>query len=143
MSGSKTAKQGFLNEQDVVDKFNNWQNDTDVQSWLITMKYDLSEIEYVRAEKLHGYKTDVQVQVTIKIKNIIDAQNLQVKLVSNPKGFNQIDKRRIDTYKDMWSIPENVTNTLKYYTGEYDPYITDTRDDRRMFFDEFEKFMNG
>lgn len=25
--GSKTARDGFKNENDVVDKFNNWQND--------------------------------------------------------------------------------------------------------------------
>lgn len=38
----------------------------------------------------------MQVQVTIKLKEAIDAQNLQVKLVSNTKGFNQIDKRWVD-----------------------------------------------
>ena len=25
--GSQTAKNGFKNEQDIVDKFNNWQTD--------------------------------------------------------------------------------------------------------------------
>lgn len=35
---------------------------------LALMKYKLSEIEYVEAVKISGYKTDVQVQVTIKLK---------------------------------------------------------------------------
>ena len=135
-SGSETAKQGFLNEKDVVNKFINWQNDNDVQQWLQTMGYDLNEIEYVTAETLHGYKTDVQVQVTIKLKTLIDAQNLQVKLVSNPTGFNQIDKRWVDTYAEMWNMPQSVSTTLKHYTGELSPYREDIRDNRRMYMDE-------
>lgn len=135
-SGSETAKQGFINEKDVVNKFINWETDLDVKGWLQQMGYDLDEIEYVTAETLHGFKTDVQVQVTIKLKQIIDAQNLQVKLVSNPNGFNQIDKRWVDIYAQMWNMPENVSTTLKYYTGEISPYIIEPRDERRMFFDE-------
>lgn len=136
--GSKTAKDGFLNEKLVVEKFMDWQNDTDVEGWLVQMGYDLNEIEYVTAETLHGYKTDVQVQVTIKLKNLIDAQNLQVKLVSNPKGFNQVDKRWVDTYQKMWNIPENITTTLKHYTGELPPTIENPKDERRMFTDEMD-----
>ena len=86
---------------------------------------------------MHGYNTDVQLQVTIKLKNIIEAQNLQVKLVSNQKGFNQIDKRWIKNYADMWEIPDNIIKLLKYYTGEISPYKPNTRDKRRMFMDEF------
>jgi hypothetical protein len=99
--GSQTAKDGFRNEDDIVEKFNDWKKDKDAQAWLIIMKYKLSEIEYVEAEKISGYKTDVQVQVTIKLKKAIDVENLQVKLVSNPKGFNQIDKRWVDKYNEM------------------------------------------
>lgn len=135
--GSKIAKDGFDNEKDIANKFINWKNDMEAQQWLKTMGYDLNDIEYVYAEVLHGYKTDVQVQVTIKLKNIIDAQNLQVKLVSNKKGFNQIDKRWIKNYTDMWEIPDNIVKLLKYYTGEILPYRQNTRDKRRMFMDEF------
>ncbi len=135
--GSKIAKDGFDNEKDIANKFINWKKDMEAQQWLKTMGYDLNDIEYVYAEVLHGYKTDVQVQVTIKLKNIIDAQNLQVKLVSNKKGFNQIDKRWIKNYTNMWEIPDNIVNLLKYYTGEIPPYRQDTRDKRRMFMDEF------
>ena len=99
--GSLTAKNGFANEDDIVDKFNNWQNDETAKKWLTIMQYNISDIEYVKAVKLSGYKTDVQVQVTVKLKDVIDAQNLQVKLVSNPKGFNQIDKRWVDKYVEM------------------------------------------
>lgn len=100
--GSKIAKDGFNNEKDIANKFINWKEDIESQQWLKTMGYNLQDIEYVYAEVLHGYKTDVQVQVTIKLKDIIEAQNLQVKLVSNQRGFNQIDKRWIKNYANMW-----------------------------------------
>ena len=135
--GSQIAKDGFKNEDEVVAKFNNWETDLVAQNWLITMGYVLEEIEFVEAFKLSGYKTDVQVQVRIKLKNIIDVENLQVKLVSNPKGFNQIDKRWIDKYVEMWSIPENIVGVLKRYTGEIKPTIQSPKDKRRMFADEF------
>ena len=47
------------------------------------MKYKIKDIENVTAVKITQKKTDVQAQITIKLKNAIDAQNLQVKLVSN------------------------------------------------------------
>lgn len=134
--GSKIARDGFKNEKDVVRKFNNWETDEDAQEWLKIMGYDLDEIEYVVAKILHGYKTDVQAQITIKLKKLIDAQNIQVKLVSNPKGFNQIDKRWVDQYVEMWDIPNDVADLLKYFTGEYEPYKENVKDERRMFLNE-------
>jgi len=103
------------------------------------MKYKLSEIEYVEAIIISGYKTDVQVQVTIKLKKAIDVENLQVKLVSNPKGFNQIDKRWVDKYTEMWNIPKSIVSILKRYTGEEKPKIQKPKDKRRMFANEFTK----
>jgi hypothetical protein len=135
--GSQTAKNGFRNEDDIVRKFNDWNNDKDAQDWLIIMKYKLSEIEYVEAIKISGYKTDVQVQVTIKLKKAIDVENIQVKLVSNPKGFNQIDKRWVDKYAEMWDIPPQIVSILKRYTGEEKPSIKKPKDKRRMFANEF------
>ncbi len=137
--GSKTAKNGFKNEDDIVNKFNNWQTDSEAKDWLQIMQYKLSEIEYVVAEKLSGYKTDVQVQITIKLKKVIDAQNLQVKLVSNKKGFNQIDKRWVDKYSEMWNMPDKIINILKRYSGEIEPSIKNTKDSRRMLIYEFEE----
>lgn len=135
--GSQTAKNGFRNEDDVVEKFNHWQTDEDAQQWLLIMQYDLQEIEFVKAVKISGHKTDVQVQITIKLKEAIDCQNLQVKLVSNPKGFNQIDKRWLDKYAEMWGIPTEILLLLKKYTGEILPTIEKTKDKRRMFANEF------
>lgn len=103
------------------------------------MEYNLEEIEFVKAVVLSGYKADVQVQITIKLKEVIDVENIQVKLVSNLKGFNQIDKRWIDKYVEMWNIPNEIATLLKEYTGEILPKIRNPKDNRRTFANEFEE----
>lgn len=135
--GSAIAKNGFKNEDNIVEKFINWKVDSDTQLWLQIMQYNINDIEFVHAVKISGFKTDVQVQVTIKLRQAFDVQNLQVKLVSNPKGFNQIDKRWVDKYVEMWNIPDDVAKILKYYTGELKPIIANPKDKRRMFANEF------
>ena len=138
LKGSKTAKNGFKNEKEVADKFNHWETDKDARQWLVIMQYDSNEIEYVHAEVLSGYKADINVQVQIKLKNVIDTENIQVKLVSNTKGFNQVDKRWLSHYKNLWNIPDNVYEVLEYFTGEKPPYKANTKDKRRMFLSEME-----
>ena len=135
--GSQTARNGFKNERDVANKLNNWVKDEDAQKWLKIMQYNLDEIEYVVAEVIHGYKADVNVKIQIKLKTALDIENIQVKLVSNKRGFNQIDKRWLKNYKDMWDIPEDVYKLLMYFTGELPPYRKNTKDERRMFLNEF------
>jgi len=137
--GSDTAKSGFRNENDVVNKFNHWKKDKEAKEWLQIMGYDLKVIKRVTAIKLHGHKTDVQVQVTIETKKAISVENLSIKLVSNPQGYNQIDKRWVNKYKELWNIPDDIVKALKYFTGELKPYKGNTRDKKRMFFDEMQR----
>ncbi|VEU71644.1 R.HinP1I restriction endonuclease [Mesomycoplasma ovipneumoniae] len=134
--GSKTAKDGFRNEQHIADKFNDWQNDDEAKEWLTIMGYTLEKIEYVRAIVIRGYKADLNVKVQVKLKDALDIENIQVKLVSNKKGFNQIDKRWLKSYNELWNIPLNVYKILRYFTGELKPYKDNVRDNRRMFMDE-------
>jgi len=140
--GSETAKGGFRNEKDVIVRFNNWTKDEVAQKWLKAMGYKISDIEYVKALKVRGqYKADIQVRVRIiiKLKSQEDLQNLQVKLVSNPQGFNQIDKRWVDKYVELWDIPEDVTKILKLFTGEIKPTKKGLKDKRRMLLSEMDK----
>ena len=138
--GSNTAKGGFRNEDDVVEKFNNWKKDEDSQKWLEIMGYPINEIERVEAIKLHGYKTDVQVQITVYLKKAIAAENISIKLVSNPQGFNQVDKRWVQNYIEMWELPDDLAKILKQFTGEILPEnIKGLRDPRRLFLDEMSK----
>ena len=135
--GSQTAKNGFKNEQNVCDKFNNWKFDYEAKQWLTIMKYNLDEIEYIKAIILHGYKADINIQIK---NSTINTENIQIKLVSNQKGFNQVDKRWLTHYKEMWDIPDNIYKLLQYYTGEIKPYKQNVRDSRRMFMDEFTEY---
>lgn len=139
--GSETAKGGFRNEDEVINKFNNWKKDKIAQDWLVKMGYVIKEIEYVKAVKISGnYKTDVQVQVTIKLKEAIDCENLSIKLVSNPQGFNQIDKREVDKYVEMWKIPKDVEEILRLFTGKKTSRKTKgLNDSRRMLLTEMPK----
>lgn len=134
--GSKTAKDGFKNEQHIADKFNSWVRDDEAKEWLIIMGYTLERIEYVKAVVIRGYKADVNVKVQVKLKDALDIENIQVKLVSNKKGFNQIDKRWLKSYNELWNIPLEVYTILEYFTGELKPYKNEVRDRRRMFMDE-------
>ena len=61
---------------------------------------------------------------------------MKIKLVSNPQGFNQIDKRKVDKYVEFWNIPQDITKILKLFTGEIAPTKNNLRDPRRMFLDE-------
>ncbi|MCY2982118.1 MAG: type II restriction endonuclease [Planctomycetota bacterium] len=131
--GSQTAKGGFQNEDEIRDKFNDWQKDSDARKWLEAMNYRLNEIEQVKAAKPHGEKADVEVRV--KTKSGEKVHGISIKLVSNPQGFNQIDKRWLKTYADMWKMPDDVHSALKLFVGETAP-INPGRDTRRMFLNE-------
>ena len=61
---------------------------------------------------------------------------MQVKLVSNPQGFNQIDKRWVNQYVELWNIPQDIAKILKLFTGEIKPTKNKLRDPRRMFLNE-------
>lgn len=140
--GSQTAKNGFKNEAFVVAIFNDWQNEILAQNWLKAMGYNLELIEEIRAEKIKGsFKADVQVVILVQIKlqKLQDVQNIQVKLVSNHQGFNQIDKRWLISYNELWNFPKDIYEILQYFVGEKEPKIENPKDKRRMFLMNFHK----
>lgn len=77
--------------------------------------------------------------IVIKLKSQEDLQNLQVKLVSNPQGFNQVDKRWVDKYVELWNIPSDIVKILKIFTGEIKPVGKNLKDSRRMLLSEMNK----
>jgi R.HinP1I restriction endonuclease len=133
--GSETAKNGFKNEDEIRDKFNNWKTDEDARVWLAAMNYKLAEIESVTATKPHGEKADVE--VVVKTKKSESKQGISIKLVSSPNGFNQIDKRWLAHYVTMWRMPADVEAALKLFVGETPPNKP-SRDPNRMFLDELD-----
>lgn len=139
--GSAIAKKGFEMERWVAETFSKWETEELPRMWLMSMDYDIEEIVEVKAEalKVKDCKSDVVVEVRIKLRQCADVQNIQVKLVSSARGFNQIDKRFLKNYKEkLWNdMPDNVYRLLQYFTGEIPPYKDNVRDGRRMFIDEF------
>lgn len=134
--GSATAKAGFLNETEIAGKFNNWKQDAEATQWLVIMGYSPNDVLNVKASKPHGEKTDVQVVVTTAKGDF--KEGISIKLVSNPNGFNQIDKRWLASYAKLWKMPNDVTNGLKFFLGETKP-DRKSRNTERMFLNELDK----
>lgn len=134
--GSRTAKGGFQNEDEIRSKFNAWKSDSVAQAWLQAMNYQIADIVSVTAAKPHGEKADLE--VTVKTKTVARTEKISIKLVSSPTGFNQIDKRWLATYAKMWNMPPEVIEALQLYVGETPPQ-EDSRDDKRMYLDELDE----
>ncbi|MBC8115077.1 MAG: type II restriction endonuclease [Candidatus Saccharimonas sp.] len=134
--GSRTAKAGFQNEDEIRDKFNNWKTDADARAWLESMKHSVADVASVSAMKPHGEKADVE--VTVKSKSGERVERISIKLVSSPNGFNQIDKRWLKTYAAMWKMPPDVAEALKLFVGETPPRES-SRDKRRMYLNELDQ----
>jgi hypothetical protein len=150
IDGSRIAKSGYQNEIDMAREFTRWRNSIYAQRWLNHMNYNLYDITSVYAicngygdsdsnigSRLHKSKTDVRLLINLRGCDTHCTENIQVKLVSNKNGLNQIDKKWVDRYVQMWNIQGNVANILKRFTGEIPPNIENPRDHRRMFMDEF------
>ncbi len=134
--GSATAKNGFKNEDEIRDKFNNWKADEDARAWLGVMGFKTAEVVSVFAQKPHGEKSDVD--VLVKTKSGEKTEGISIKLVSSPNGFNQIDKRWLAHYVKLWGIPKDAENALKLFLGEVMPTKAGKSPDR-MFLNELDQ----
>jgi len=92
-------------------------------------------------------KTDVQVQIklVIKINNALRIENLSLKKANSDADYNQIDKRWVDSYREMWHFGDEIATALKLFTGEIKPSlhpemlkidVSQLRDPRRVFLTE-------
>jgi hypothetical protein len=133
--GSRTAKNGFRNEDDIKAKFLNWRNDDDAKAWLGTLGFKLAGIESLGVTKPHDEKADIEVVVNTKTGS--RREGISIKLVSGRNGFNQIDKRWLSHYAAMWKIPADVQQALRLFVGETPP-TRKGRSTQRMFLDELD-----
>lgn len=160
--GSYTVKGGFENEHDIVVKFNNWQSDLEAQEWLVILGYDFKIISSLNAVQIPSFikkekalelgvtedkitetkkfkKADVQVQIKIQIDEVFYIENLSLKKANRKAAYNQIDKRKVDTYQDIWGFNNEISNILKLFTGEITPaekWLNAISDKRRVNFKE-------
>ena len=164
--GSKTAKGGFANEEAICKKFNAWKKDKESQQWLKIMGYNIKKLDSVKAiqvptrikksdlskfgvseEEYEQFvrfkKADAQIRIIIKIGNILKIENLSLKKANSDADYNQIDKRTVDFYQEMWRFDNEITLWLKLFTGEILPKSQKKligkikpKDKRRLFLTE-------
>ncbi len=155
--GSSTAKGGFANERTIAEKFNNYKWDTDAQLWLRYMGYEPRFIKELNAEvvpvrislkdvvkfgldkdkileELKYKKSDVQVRIEMLYKNVYFIENISVKKANSDADYNQVDKRKVDEYRNMWNFDEQIATWLKYFTGELEPPKSLNKRDREGYF---------
>ena len=108
-------------------------------------KFGFSEEDY--EELIRFKKTDIQVQIRliIRVNNALKVENLSLKKANSDAGYNQVDKRWVDSYKEMWHFDDEIALALKLFTGEILPSshremlkvnISQLRDKRRVFLTE-------
>ena len=140
--GSSTAKGGFHNEELVAKKFNNWKRDKESRVWLRILGYKLDTIRDVKAfhikqmiskdyakslgiekdEDIHYKKADVQVQIIVFLDDgTVKRENISVKKANKDANYNQVDKRKVDSYQRMWKFDDEIKEILKLFTGESPP----------------------
>jgi len=164
--GSATAKGGFANEKVICKKFNAWKKDKEAKEWLRIMGYNIVKIRSVKAiqiptrikksdidkfgigiedfeDIMRFKKADAQIRIEITIGELLKIENLSLKKANSDADYNQVDKRTIDAYQEMWNFDDDIAFWLKLFTGEYNPksFIKFTgkikpKDKRRLFLNE-------
>jgi len=100
----------------------------------ILNRIGISDVCSVSAYVVHGQKSDIILSIDYSTGGQRQVA-LQVKLVKNITGFNQVDKRYVAKYQELWGFSEIVAEALKKYTGEITPPSAG-RNAKRMFADE-------
>lgn len=101
----------------------------------------------VQAKKLEETKKYKKADVRIRVKNKVCGtcffEYLSLKKAKAKADYNQVDKRPVDTYKEMWGFSDEIELWLKLFTGELTPYVyrhlfgnKQLRDHKRLFIDE-------
>jgi uncharacterized protein YpuA (DUF1002 family) len=60
----------------------------------------------------------VQIRIVITIGNILKIENLSLKKANSDADYNQVDKRLVDAYQEMWKFDDEINFWLKLFTGE-------------------------
>lgn len=92
-------------------------------------------------EAIKYKKSDIQIRILIVMNDVHYIENISLKKCNSNVGFNQIDKRSVETYQIMWGFNNSIANTLKLFTGEILPIVpkNQLRDIRRMYLTEIDK----
>lgn len=116
--GSRTAKGGFEIEAIVAETFEEWRSSPDAEDWLTVMSYDPQNIESVSASTPRGTgKADVILKIKKEDESGYFEERISVKKTKN-SSYNQVSKRTVDDYAEMFDFSELTVKGLKKYCGE-------------------------
>ncbi|MFB6158616.1 MAG: hypothetical protein ABEJ95_03045 [Candidatus Nanohalobium sp.] len=140
--GSSVAKRGFNNEEDIADKFRNWEDDSDAQEWLEIMGYDIDSVDSLGVENLsRNIKSDIEVNISSTEGE--STEGISIKRAKQSANYNQTDKRWVENYQKKWDMPQEATEALKMFVGregfkpeQIELEKDDLKDERRLYFDE-------
>ena len=134
---SQTALSGFRNEDWVVGQFNGHRGGSYGAGWLAAMGYENFSRVCAQTTRKMGFYNKADVLV------LVDGNVEWISVKKFIASFNQIDKRRVGVFADLWKMPAAVADSLRMYCGEegYRPDdtcrpISALRDPRRFFMDE-------
>lgn len=114
--GSKTAKGGFDIEEIISKTFEKWENSPDAQDWLKVMNYDLEKIEDISARTPRGTgKADIILEISLP--NNSARERITVKKTKDSR-FNQVSKRSVDDYAEIFNFSDMTRKALKKFCGE-------------------------
>lgn len=135
--GSATAKAGFQTEKDIVELLNQKPLAKHARELLRHLDPNLADERNVCANTVARSKADIEIKVESN-RGSLSHFPCQVKLVSNDRGYNQIDKRWTEDYRQLWDMPLPVADALKLYSGDIKHGAQGMRDERRLFADELD-----
>lgn len=114
--GSRVAKSGFKNEEDIVKKINNWESDSDAEDWLRIIFGSLDKIKNVQCENLsNNVKPDICINIEGANSNF--EEYVSIKKAKSSANYNQIDKRWVEDYSKLWGFDKETEAALKMFVG--------------------------
>jgi hypothetical protein len=63
-------------------------------------------------ETIKFKKTDIQVRIEIVVDDILYIENISLKKSNKSAGFNQVDKRAVLTYQQVWHFDDDIARWL-------------------------------
>lgn len=66
-------------------------------------------------------KADAQIRLVIIIGDVMCIENISIKKSNDNANYNQVDKRPVNTYQEMWHFSDVISDWLKLFTGEIIP----------------------
>jgi len=103
--GKKEARIGLDSEQDIINRINYDEKFHDiVRECLVKLGYNVQG-------RLKARKDDIKTDIFIQIN---EQEEIGVSIKSSTKtSFHQLDRRRLEEWKEFLNMPDDIFNTIK------------------------------